>query len=114
MAKAEDIEVIKIREWVIQNTDLPFMHIANERKASPQYGAFLKRMGVLAGVHDIFIMRSNHYYKGLWVEVKVGTGKPTPAQLKFADDVLNEGYFAHFVWGADEGIEAIKAFYDID
>jgi hypothetical protein len=109
----EDIEQIKVCEFVKQCTDLPFIHTANERRCSPQQGAFLKRKGVLAGVADIFIPRAHGKYHGLFIELKTLKGKPTPAQIKFLDNMNKEKYFALVCYGAEETIETIKTFYNL-
>ncbi len=113
MVKAESIEQIKVAEWIKQCTNLPFMHIANERRTTPQHGAILKRMGVRAGVSDIFIPRANKTCHGLWIELKVGKNKPSPSQLEFINEMLTEGYGAFVAYGAEEAILIIKSFYNI-
>jgi hypothetical protein len=102
-----------VREWVIQNTDLKFFHFANERQCSAQYGSLLKRMGVTAGVSDIFLPKGNDTFKGLWIELKVGKNKATPAQLDFINDMIAEGYSACVAYGAEEAILMIRQFYGL-
>ena len=76
-------------------------------------GAILKRMGVKPGVSDIFFPRSNHQFKGLWLELKVGKNKATEAQVKFIDEMIAEGYSGLVAYGFDEAILMIKSFYQI-
>lgn len=110
----ETIEAIKLAEWLRQNhPELPFFHIAGERKCSPQYGAILKRMGVRAGVADYFFPRGNMTKKGAWLELKTITGKPSPAQREFMRDMVSEGYDFMFAYGSDEAIALIRDFYSI-
>ncbi len=109
----EDVEQIKICDWVKQCTNLPFIHTANERRCSPQQGALLKRKGVLAGVSDIFIPRAHGNYYGTFLELKTLKGKPTPNQIKFIDEMNAEGYFSMVVYGAEEAIETIKTLYNL-
>lgn len=110
----EQIEQIKLREWVIQCTDLPFLHIANERTCTPQHGAILKRMGVLKGVSDVFIPRANKTCHGLWIELKVGKNKPSPTQLEFGNEMLEEGYGFYVAYSSEEAILMIKSFYGME
>lgn len=110
---AEAIEQIKIVEWLKQCTDLPFIHIGNERKCSPQYGALLKRMGIKKGVADLFFPRGNAHYKGLFIELKTLTGKPTKEQIQFLDEMSRENYFTAINYGSEETIGTIKAFYGL-
>ena len=109
----ETIEQIRIVEWIKQTTNLPVIHIANEGKRSQAMGAILKRMGMVAGASDLFIPRANAEYHGLFIEVKVGKGKLSPAQTMFIDKMLSEGYMALAVWGADAAIEFIRTFYQL-
>ena len=113
MLKPEQIEHIKVVDWVNACTDLPVLHIANERRTSPQQGAILKRMGVKSGVSDLFFPRAKHPFSGLWIELKTEKGKPTPNQLKFIEDMLKEGFYGKVTYGAEETIAFIKEFYNL-
>lgn len=104
---------IIVVNWVKQCTDLPVIHIAGERKCSPQYGAFLKKMGCIPGVADLFFPRGNEKYKGMWIELKTLKGKPTKIQIQFLDDMAREGYFTAINYGSKEAIETIKNFYEL-
>lgn len=114
MKKEEMIEQIKVAEFIRQKTDLPFMHIANERKTTGHHGELLRRMGVLPGVADIFIPRRTAIFAGLWIELKVGKNKLLPSQIKFIASMIEEGYAAHVAYGADEAIHIIKSIYHLD
>lgn len=107
----EQIEQIKVYEFVKQCTDLPFIHIANERRTAPHKGLILKRMGVTKGVSDIFIPRATKNYHGTWIELKTDEGKPTPHQLDFIQQMIKEGYYGQICYGADEAILLIKSLY---
>jgi hypothetical protein len=111
MASAEDIEQIVVVEFVKQCTDLPVFHIPNQRQTSPQHGAMLKRMGVWAGCADLFFPRSNHFKKGLFIELKTLKGRPTEKQIAFLEAMEREGYSTQICYGSKEAIETIKAFY---
>lgn len=109
----EDIEQIKIIEWVKQCTDLPVIHIANQRQTSAQHGSLLKRMGVRPGVSDLFFPRASSKCHGLWIELKVGKNKTTELQDKFIHEMIREGYAAHVCYGAEESLKIIKNFYHL-
>lgn len=113
MASAEDVQQIIVMEWVRNRTNLPVIHVANQRQTSPQHGMLLKRMGVRPGVSDMFFPRSGLTAKGLWVELKTKTGKMTPLQIDFLEQMIEEGYAAEVAYGAEEAITKIKKFYDI-
>lgn len=111
--KNEGAHQIVVHEWVKNNTTLPFIHIANERRCSPQRGSLLRKMGVKAGVSDIFIPRANDIYHGLWIELKDVGGRLSTAQSNFIQQMLDEGYFAEVAYGSSAAIQIIKIFYDI-
>lgn len=115
MKQLERQHQITVIDWLKLATDLPYYHFAGERKCSPQYGALLKRMGSKPGVSDIFLPRTtnNGSFKGAWIELKVGRNKPTPAQLQFMSEMIEDGYYAQTAYGADECILMIKTLYNI-
>ena len=112
--KPEIIAQIQVAEYVKQCTDLPFIHIANERSTSPQSGALLKRMGVYKGVSDIFIPRANKTCHGLFIELKVGKNKPSVEQFNFIHRMNEEGYGGFVAYSSDEAIKIIQEFYGLN
>lgn len=110
---SESLEQIKVCEWLRQCTDLPFFHIPNERKSSPQQGAILKRMGVVSGVSDLMIPRATKSTHGTFIELKSSTGRPSPAQTKFLAAMHRENYSVHVAYGAEEAINIIRTLYEI-
>lgn len=109
----EDVEQIKVCEWLRNKTDLPFYAIANQRSTSPQYGNLLKRMGVTKGVPDLCIYRRTKEFHGTYIELKTTKGRLSPEQQFFLDRATKEGYFAACAWGAESAIEIIKQVYSI-
>lgn len=109
----EQLAMITIFDWVrLHKLDKIIWHTANERKCSIQYGALLKRMGVIPGVTDITIARAKNGYNGAYLEVKVGKNKPTINQIQFMNAMNEEGYFTKTVYGADETINTIKDYLE--
>lgn len=106
------------REFVLQKLAFTgliesFFHIKNEGKTSQRQGKLNKRMGVTAGVSDIFLSRSNDQYKGLWIELKTPGNKPTKEQLKFISDRIAEGYWAFWTDDLKFAIREIIRFYNV-
>lgn len=111
--KPEQIVHINLVNWFhYQYSEFAedFHHFANERQCSIQQGKLLKRMGVKRGVADFFLAlpfigsleESLIAKAGLWVELKVGTNKPTKEQIAFAHQKIQRGYEFAFVWGLEE------------
>lgn len=86
-----------------------WFHCPNERRATPKEGAFLKRMGVLAGVADFTLIVPDPYFQVkvaigdevlatpsiAFLEVKRPGGRLSVAQEQFRDDVTAIGC----LWG---------------
>lgn len=68
-------------------------HFANERACSPQQGALLKRMGVSAGVYDLFLGLPQKGFHGFWLELKTPKGVLSDAQISFGNRKIIRGYF---------------------
>jgi hypothetical protein len=111
---AEDIESIKLYDWIIYNNldDVSF-HVGNERRVSPQAGAIFKRKGIKPGVSDYFIMKARNGFHGLIIELKVKGGKVSPAQKEFLEVMNREGYLALVAWSAEEAISVINDYLGI-
>ena len=62
-------------------------------------GAFLKRMGLKAGVPDILIIRDGRAY---WIELKAKAGKLSPAQWKSKGDMSQAGSPMHLCRSLDD------------
>lgn len=109
----EKIVQIQIVEFIKQTTDIPVIHIVNEGKRSFLDYQLLERMGMRAGVSDLFFPRGNNEYKGLWMEIKSEKGKMTDKQKKFIDEMIKEGYCGICVWSSKDGIEFLINFYSL-
>lgn len=113
-AQPETVIHIQIVEWLRQlHPDIPFIHVANERKTSPIHGLLLKRMGVRKGVSDLFLPKGNEHDKGLWLEIKTEKGKATEPQIEFIMEMQKLGYAGVIVHGFDQAIAIIQQFYGI-
>lgn len=102
-------EQIKLFNWMHQHSllkDLAFS-IPNEGKRSLIMGKLYKRMGLRSGTPDIFIPYPTKTYHGLFIELKYGRNKATPAQEAFIKRLREQGYAAEIIWGADDAISFI-------
>jgi uncharacterized SAM-binding protein YcdF (DUF218 family) len=87
-------------------------HIANERRCSPREGAFLKALGVRAGVPDFLILVGGQSPITYFLEVKTPKGRLSTEQKRFQADVekigivyaiarsIDEAHRYFKVWGA--------------
>jgi hypothetical protein len=113
MTQHERIHHINTVNWFKHHypeLDEDFHHFANERRCTPQEGRMLKIMGVKKGVADFFLALPLNGKAGLWIELKVGTNKPTKEQQSFLARKAQRGYEAVCVWGTEAAREAIKVY----
>lgn len=109
----EQIEHINLVNWF--NFNYPELkddlhHFANERKCSISEGRILKKMGVKRGVADLFLAVPKDGKGGLWIELKVGSNKPSVEQKEFLARKIEKGYTAVCVWGCEAAKEIIKTY----
>lgn len=55
-------------------------------------GAKLKEEGVLAGVADLVLLKSTHYYGALLIEMKTSKGKQSEAQIGWETLITKDRY----------------------
>jgi hypothetical protein len=103
-----------------------WFHTANERRTTPREGAFLKRMGVLAGVADFSILiprlvhtgyTGNYLHGGLgisvapaqpaFLEIKRPGGRLSVAQEQFRDSVVAIGCLWDIAFSTDRAAEIL-------
>ncbi len=70
----------------------------------------MKRAGLSPGFPDLFIPKAVCGYHGLFIEMKVGTNKPTENQKAWLKLLSDEGYATCVRWGANAAIESIKKY----
>lgn len=100
----EQRAVVEYLDWL----KVPYYHVPNERKCSPQQGAQLKRLGVKAGVPDICIPVPMGGYHALYIEMKSKTGRASMPQRQWIRTLRRYGNYADICYGADEAIALIS------
>ena len=82
-------------------------HTPNGGSRNIAEAVHLKRMGVVAGVPDLFLPFNNGRYAGLWIEMKTEKGRPTACQKEWIEWLNSQGYMALVCHGASEAIDVI-------
>ena len=91
----EKDEQIVLFDWAQYRTDLQLMfHIPNEGRRTVQHTQSLIRQGMKPGVPDICLPVARGKYHGLYIELKTKTGRQSPEQKQWQQDLLEEGYCA--------------------
>jgi hypothetical protein len=110
-SKDEDkLQVAAMRYIRYQYPKLIAFHVANEGISGPKgkaYGTKMRAKGVLAGCPDIHILEPMGVYSGLFIELKTPTGRVSPAQKIFLDNLNSKGYCAKVCRSLDEVIETV-------
>lgn len=109
----EQIDHINLVNWFHENFPEfaeDFHHFANERRCTFMEGRKLKRMGVKKGVADFFLALPLYGNSGLWIELKVGKGKLSQAQVDFLERKCARGYVAVAVWGEEAAKSVILTY----
>lgn len=100
----EDTEQITLFKWrdmfAGKYPELLLMHhIPNGGSRNKREAAKFKRMGVKAGVPDIFLPVPKNGRHGLYIELKAGKNTATKEQREFIEEVKALGYEAEVCRG---------------
>lgn len=71
-------------------------------------GARLKAEGVRRGALDLILAKPTTQFAGLFLEMKVGSNKPSPEQNAFMQYLEEVGYQTGVHWNAGAAIKAIE------
>ena len=110
---SEDELQIQIFQWAKLQKHPAFklmFHTPNGGYRNKATAVKLKKMGVMAGVADIFLAYPSSGKSGLFIELKVGRNKPTDAQQYFLDCAINAGYQAEVCYGFDQAKHVIEEY----
>lgn len=116
MKKKEAEEQIAIMNWAEYNIgrykDLSLLyHTPNGGQRNSVEAKNLKRQGVKAGVPDLFLPVARGGYFGLFIELKSDkTCKASEHQLKWIDDLKEQGYMAGVCYGAEHAIRVLERY----
>lgn len=105
----EDFEQAAVIDWFrLRYKDVLIVASANGGLRNKRTAIRLKKLGVLAGMPDLNIVRAAHGYHGLFIEMKdpgaKGRRKGTVStvQISRLNKLNAEGYYAVACWGFKE------------
>lgn len=108
MKDNEHKEQVALVEWFkLQYPKLVLFAIPNGGIRNIRTAVRLKKEGTLAGVSDLFLMKPNAFYCGLFIEMKAKGGKVSESQKEFMTNALANNYQAKVCYGFDEARQAI-------
>lgn len=85
-------------------------HIPNGGARSKATAGKLKAEGVKTGVPDLCLPVARGGYHGLFIELKVGTNKPSPSQNEWLAALAKEGYRAEVCYGWHAASQVIEKY----
>lgn len=119
MKFSEDSEQEALFAWAdvmsAQMPELKYMyHVPNGGQRDIRTAVALKRRGVKAGVPDIVLPAARGEYHGLYVELKVGSNKPSEKQQEYLQYLNEQGYKAVVCYGWREAMEEVCKYLNKD
>lgn len=94
MKRLEDFIQYKCAE-ALRRIGQPFFHVPNASKRGAREGARLKAMGMVAGVHDIWLLFERNHVEP--VELKTDEGTLLDSQERFHDTLFKMEFRGHVI-----------------
>lgn len=88
--------------------------VPNGSRRDAVTGAKLKEEGVLAGVSDLILLKSNRFYGALLIEVKIDKGRQSESQKQWQSLITADGYKYVIVRSLDDFIREVKQYLNDD
>lgn len=86
------------------------LHVPNGGSRHPAEAVHLKKMGVKAGVPDLFLPYQAKGRCGLWIEMKSEKGRPTALQKDWLEYLDSAGYRTAVCHSMDEARRVIEEY----
>jgi hypothetical protein len=96
---------------VLRHTGARFLHPNNNARSAVAARRAVS-MGMVRGAADLIVFTTppnRPDRKGICLEIKALDGRPTKDQIDWLKGMHAEGYLCYVVWGADAGVDLLKA-----
>lgn len=109
------LQCVVVQWWKLAHANYSLPEIAlfaipNGGARNEVTGARLKAEGVRRGVPDLMLCAPANGYHGLFIEMKLATGRLSPHQGVFKDHLELHGYQFKTCFSSEEAIDAIKSY----
>lgn len=84
--------------------------VPNGGRRDAATGAKLKEEGVLAGVADLILLKSNRQYGALLIETKTKKGTQSDSQKEWESKIVKDGYKYVVCRSLEEFIEVVNSY----
>lgn len=88
--------------------------VPNGSKRDVIIGAKLKEEGVLAGVADLILLKSNRFYGALLIEMKTPEGCQSDTQKEWQQKITNDGFKYVIVRSLEDFQREVKQYLEDD
>nr|WP_249649897.1 VRR-NUC domain-containing protein [Pectobacterium carotovorum] len=88
------------------------LHIPNEGKCGPKAARHAKRLGIRAGVPDLFLALPRGGYAGLLIEMKTKCGKLSAQQEVWLKRLEDAGYRIVCCFGVEQATKCICGYLE--
>lgn len=86
--------------------------VPNGSKRDVIIGAKLKEEGVLAGVADLILLKSNRFYGALLIEMKTPEGRQSDTQKEWQQKITDDGFKYVIVRSLEDFQREVKQFLE--
>ena len=97
-----------VRFFRLQYPNEVLFAVPNGGRRGVTEAGIMKGEGVLAGVSDLFLMKSNGLFHGLFIEIKTAKGRQTESQKEFEAKAGQNGYQYMICRSLEEFMNAVK------
>ena len=88
--------------------------VPNGSKRDVIIGAKLKEEGVLSGVSDLILLKSNRFYGALLIEMKTPEGRQSDTQKEWQQKITNDGFKYVIVRSLEDFQREVKQYLEDD
>lgn len=88
-------------------------HIPNGGSRDPIEAKRLKEQGVKPGVPDLCLPVARGQYHGLYIEMKTETGKTSPEQDWWVEEITRQGYFVEVCHGWESAVRTLEWYMNL-
>ncbi|MCU4334776.1 VRR-NUC domain-containing protein [Acinetobacter pittii] len=104
----------KLQRWKKGTLADYLHHSPNGGLRSKSEAGKFKKMGTKAGFPDLFLPIAMGPFNGLFIEMKISTGKISVSQKAYIPLLVDEGYRVEVCYSAEGAINLIKSYLELE
>lgn len=111
MRQHEEIEQTKVIRYCEMRNYIVYA-VPNGGKRNAKEAYFMKLSGTKAGVPDLCFPAARRGYHGMYIEMKWGKNKTTPAQDEWITQLIQNGYYVRVCYCFEDAKNVIDWYFD--